>query len=550
MVKRNPKDFWRDTGGNFIIMFGLMIVPMFLLMGVGIDYYKELAYKSRLDSAADAAAIAAINTAQAYLTVNGTSAATIAQAKANGEAQAALVFYANAGTEESTAAAVPVPYVNINGQLITATVTYSTTVNSHFGGLTHTISNQTMTVNGNAASSLTMSTYLDFYLLLDVSGSMSFPTDQPDQVTLQNYAKTHYGDQLKNYPNGCTFACHGQSSDPAGVAGAMPSFCNIPGNAGAGFCGAVGYEFARALGIALRADSVGAAVKNLFTTALATETNVTHLANEFRVGIYPFIDDAIEAATLSSNLATTSPGYAVAGQMGTYLDQGQNIIPSAKGFNHMDVVTGVSSGHGGNNMGSGGTHFENLWFDLGGTTKIANGNLFAGYDITGNSPPGSAFPSFSPTYLTASPALGAISGATILKGSSTGASASTPQGFIFLVTDGMDNSQSYSVAGGWVPPYSVPQLPDTTSTHSLCAQAKSAGYTMAVLYIPYVQIINPTGFANNEDINVNYTIPSVPADLKNCASPGYFYTASSAKAINDAMQAMFQQATQFARLTQ
>ena len=48
---------------------------------------------------------------------------------------------------------------------------------------------------------------------------------------------------------------------------------------------------------------------------------------------------------------------------------------------------------------------------------------------------------------------------------------------------------------------------------------------------------------------MNSIIPYIPADLQACASPGFFFTANSATDINNAMQAMFAQALQAARIT-
>ena len=56
---------------------------------------------------------------------------------------------------------------------------------------------------------------------------------------------------------------------------------------------------------------------------------------------------------------------------------------------------------------------------------------------------------------------------------------------------------------------------------------KNRGITMAVLYIPYQTIQNPTTFANSEDFYANANIPNIPPALKTCASAGFFYTANT-----------------------
>ena len=52
-----------------------------------------------------------------------------------------------------------------------------------------------------------------------------------------------------------------------------------------------------------------------------------------------------------------------------------------------------------------------------------------------------------------------------------------------------------------------------------------------------------------EDSETNRIIPVVPDDLGKCASPGFFFQAKTDDDINKALQAMFAQALQAARLT-
>jgi hypothetical protein len=334
------------------------------------------------------------------------------------------------------------PVINLTrsrgSQVLDATVTYATQTPANFGAL---IGVKTLDIQGTAASTLSIAKYLDFYLVLDVSGSMGIPTTAAgqDQLALVNPDNSRY---TSSYPTGCNFACH--------------------------FSGYSGFNYARSHNIPLRLDSVGAAAQALLSTVQQTTT----VANQYRVGIYPFINDAIQAAPLSSNFTTADT---VAGSLANYIDNGTS--------------------NGG--MYSGGTHFDTLWNDL------------------------------KPYFKTAG----------------DGSSSTSTLPFIFLVTDGMDDQETY-VSGTWSPPY--PQVPSLT----LCSNAKAAGYTVAVLYIPYVPIQNPnSSFWYNEDGKVNAVIPSVPAAMQSCASPGFFFTANSPADITNAMKTMFADALQAARLT-
>ena len=80
---------------------------------------------------------------------------------------------------------------------------------------------------------------------------------------------------------------------------------------------------------------------------------------------------------------------------------------------------------------------------------------------------------------------------------------------------------------------------------------KGRGITVAVLYIPYGTIQNRIpNFASNEDGYANNNIANIPAALKNCASPNFFYTANTPADINNALQTMFEQAVNTAHISQ
>nr|MDQ6869369.1 pilus assembly protein TadG-related protein [Pseudomonadota bacterium] len=264
--------FWHrfraDRRGTVAIIVGLSIIGLVGTAGLGIDFYNALAAKSRLDLATDAAAIAAINAAQSYIVANsGTQIdpALTNGAIAAGKAQALKVFKSNAG---STASIASTPTVTMarTGQTINATVTYTAVSQNAFGplfGVTQT------NINGDAASSLTMGKYLDFYLLLDVSGSMGIPSTNSEQTRL-----AAINPDFRNlYPGGCTIACHFKGP-PA------PGYKACQDNTGATVT-CQGYNLTRISGnpnalcsqpgtaacIQLRLDAVAYATQQLLATA-------------------------------------------------------------------------------------------------------------------------------------------------------------------------------------------------------------------------------------------------------------------------------------------
>lgn len=437
--------FLRDSGGNFAVTFAVVAPVLLLLIGMGVDFLTAYSNKARMDAAADAAAIAAAATAKAFFAANsGSGNYTVDSlplaAKAAGEAQGVKAFNANIGSTNLIATVTPRVVVTPTGLTFSATVTWSGAVPSSFGGLVNV---SQFGISGVATATSSLPKYQDFYIVTDVSGSMGIPADYANQILLQQNNPDNSGQIANGYVGGCQFACH--------------------------FTGYQGYAYAKTNGIPLKLDAVGSSLQSLLSTASATKV----IANQFRVGIYPFIVDAIQTAPLSSTFTLANT---VAGNLGGLLDQG-------------------NSNQG---MGSGGTHFENLWKDV----------------------------------------------QPYLQTPGTGATANSPQPFIVLVTDGVDNNQTYSPWTG-----SQPKLPPTT----FCDNAKAAGYTVAVLLITYAPIANPVpSFANGEDIKVNDMINAgtITTTMQACASGGFFYQASSSAAINTAMQQIFAQATQLTRLTQ
>jgi hypothetical protein len=134
---------------------------------------------------------------------------------------------------------------------------------------------------------------------------------------------------------------------------------------------------------------------------------------------------------------------------------------------------------------------------------------------------------------------------------------------VFIVSDGSQDYQTQS-GGNWrsqnwtsnaTSPYqnsSTGIPPNSEDNTDYCATLKNAGITVAVLYIPYGTIVDPnSGFADNEDgyANTNITNGTYAANLQNCASTGFFYTASTPSDISNALVTMFNQAANTAHIS-
>jgi hypothetical protein len=94
--------------------------------------------------------------------------------------------------------------VSKTGSKITASISFSAQVPTFFLGI---LGYPNVSLAGQSTSSYTLPNYIDFYLMLDVSGSMGMPSTTAEQVRLQSVNPDNLNGS-NGYPTGCTFACH------------------------------------------------------------------------------------------------------------------------------------------------------------------------------------------------------------------------------------------------------------------------------------------------------------------------------------------------------
>ncbi len=457
-------------GGSINILFGLAVIPLIGIVGLSVDYGVATTAKAKLNNAADAAALAAVVTAKAYIGANSGQANATQNGLAAGANQAINAFTVNAGKVAYTTVTLGTPAVTRAGQTLNSSVTYTATVQNNFGKI---FRSPTTTLTNTVTASTDLPSYLDFYLMVDVSGSMGLPATAAGMTQLAAINT----DMWSDYQQGCQFACH------------------FPGYNG----------WTQAAGkIQLRSDAVNTAV-----CALIQRASSPAVPNQYRVGLYPFINQLGTLSALSGTMAVPN----LAAQcilpwplaFTTLLDTGVTQLNAL-----LDPTTGI---------GSGGTHFE-----------VAMAQM-----------------------------------QTTVQNYGDGSSSSKPKPFIFLITDGMQNSQHFStsVAGKYAYPGNPSKFLGYGSAWwdgsqpaqidpSTCTALKNAGATISILYIPY----NPITFVNNsggiawENNRVNALSPTLSTPLKACASTGYFYTANTPADITASLSAMFDQALRVARITQ
>lgn len=553
--------FCRDRRGNVAIIFTIAAIPLVSAIGCGVDYSLATRMKVKLQTAADAASIAALSQkspgflAASVMTGNGSVT--------DGVTDANNVFDSNMNGIIGYQNLVRTSTVTKTGIKLAASVSYTADVPTSF---LKVIGFQQLTVTGVSSSAATLPPYLDFYLTLDVSGSMGLPSTPAEQTRLgkinpDNWVQYHNATGVS-----CTLACHFAPKASACVDPPVTSPTNPASNPPIttnsytqqyntnGYC--MGYIYSRLNQPALnalinlastptakkqvpglpttmlpdvnntvtpgvanslikgnsksRADSLTAvsscptdgtddciqlrldAVGYAVNQLFVTANASMKVNNQFRIGLYPFIRFLYSYFPLTSSIngsSTTS---------GTINYAAANLATLLD--TNMDA-----------NLGSGGTHID---------TALTSVNAL----ISGGA--------------------GAVG---------DGSTPTTPQPYVFLVTDGAQDNQ-YKVVpnGGWFDSNKATTIDKqgTLATVPQCETLKGRGVIVSVLYIPY-QPVSPvvTTFAGNEDTYANNNIQYIPASLQKCASPGFFYTANSPTEIAASLNAMFNHALQTAHLT-
>jgi Flp pilus assembly protein TadG len=510
--------FRRDRRGNIAVIFAVACVPLISAIGCAVDYTRAVTIRSKLQSAVDAASVGSV----ARLSPGATAAATMSS---DGPIQAGVddatkIFNGNVSGMTGYTLNSFTPSVTKSGVTIVSDMRFSADVPTMFLGV---IGKSKMTVTGDSGAVNSLPPFLDFYLMLDVSGSMGLPSTDAEQTRLSQISP----DMFAQYPGGCTLACHFtvanscangnqkyatnneclgywisrvsptayatlvNKASTAQVPKQKPGLPNsmlagLPASLSSGVdpsslpavssCPADG----AANCIQLRADAVGYAVNQLFITA--NDPTYQKVPGQFRIGLYPFIRYLYAYFPLTSSINgdpnnSSTINYAAA-NLASQLDTNAN-----------------------SSLGSGGTHIDRAFSDLN----------------------------------------------TLITSVGNGSSTSNTQPFVFLVTDGAQDPQVKAINGGsWSGSNHATVIDPTT----VCKPLKDRGIIISVLYIPYQPIQNPNAsFANNEDGYAISNIPLIPPSLTGCASPGFFYTANTPSDITQALQDMFKHSLVTAHIT-
>ena len=327
--------FRSNKSGNVAIITALCALPLVAAVGCVIDYTTASLVKTKLQAAADAAALATVS-------VNSSVVTTAKSMSSSGTVSGGSTFATNFFNANLNGAPANVGYTNLtpsatvslSGTKMTANVSFTAKVPTYFMGV---MGFANTNISGSSTASYTMPTYINFYLMLDVSGSMSFPSTQAEQSRLMAVNPDNLLGS-PGYPQGCQFACHfsaqgacGQTGNPVHQ-GPIPAVGQPSNPSPGGYCqgflisrlGTTPTSFGSGTNnvtngnsvnwngtqvtscptpgttscIQLRADAVGYAVTTLLSTASAAE----QVTNQYKVGLYPFIQNLYSYVPLTTNL--------------------------------------------------------------------------------------------------------------------------------------------------------------------------------------------------------------------------------------------------------
>ena len=506
-----------DRRGNVMMITGLMIVPLTVSVGFGVDYAKALRMQTKLNAAADAAALAAVAAVnmQVYSQTGSTAGAVTAATnmfKSQVTGLPGLVF--NAATDLTV---TPTTSGGLNGGL-NVQVTYKAQSTNSFSGI---LGSPSLPITGTAVAYSAAAPNINFYLTMDSSPSMLLPSSSTGLTNI--YADT-----------GCNFACHEQNprSDNINVRDTSGRDIFLNGNYYGTGTGSRTWYALKTSNKTLY-DSTGAqigtnsTISNNVLTYYIGSTKYT-VAGYYADGYwlthnYPLIHpgaDSIDLRVLDETNAAKllipyAQGKAVDNNV-TYKMQffsfdwthSGNTTP-VKTYGTMTDIASLSASNVPDIDGT-----QDYW--------VSNGVPFTGQNIDDQA---SEFYNM----------LVAMGNIIPTPGANAGNSSSNPQNVLFLITDGMSDEN----VGGRT------HSPMNTATLAKCTALKNRGIQIAILYTTYL----PNSMQGDSWSQTNVLPYVSPTDqvltaLNSCASTAkggtpLVYQVSTDQSISVALQALF-----------
>ncbi len=417
----------RDRGGNVAMMYAIVAPVLLFGGGAAIDYGRAAQIHTKLNAAADAAALAA-------LTPN-----MLQQSASVAEAAATALFNGlTAGISGLTPGATQVTVTITNGPtglVRNVSVSYTSSVNTLFAQV---LGKNTLPESGSAQASAQMPPNIDFYVLLDNSPSMALPATQAGITQMQNLT-------LKEDTGGCAFACHQASTGNGDTVGNPCADGTMPTLSSAPYCdvkkhGAQidNYALARKNNITLRLDELNAGVSTLLQTASTTAQSSQFSAPpQYRFSIYSM--DSLWSIGLTQLMPLTS--------------------------SYTSNWTSASASFGVMEMYSNNNDCANSACSSG--TSSPGGDVGTNYDDS----------------------LGKLSQSSYIPnpGNGTNQTGDTPQKVLFIVTDGVEDEKNGSRLQQAINDLGNAPGGNSNGTN-WCTAIKNRGVKIAILYTDYLPV--------------------------------------------------------------
>jgi Flp pilus assembly protein TadG len=486
----------RGRDGNVAMMYALVLPLLVFGGGAAIDYGRAAQIHTKLNAAADAAALAALTPAMLQ------QSATVAQAAAvsmfNGLA---------AGISGLTPGATQVTVTITTGATAlvrNVTLSYSTSVNTIFAQVLHV---NTLALQGVSEASAQVPPNIDFYVLLDNSPSMALPATQAGITQMQNLTAMETQVQGEG-SGGCAFACHQASTNNADTAGnpcangttptqSSGSYSNVYCNVAKQGAQIDNYQLARNNSITLRLDELNSGISTLLQTASSTaQSSQFSTPPQYRFSIYSM--DSLWSIGLTQLMPLTTS------YTSNWTTDSTNFGVMEMYSNNNDCANAACSS----------------------STTAPGGDVATGYD--------DSLGKLSETSYIPNPGIG------------TNQAGDTPQEVLFIITDGVEDEES----GASRLQQTINDLGNAPGGNSnsanWCTTIKNRGIKIAVLYTDYLAVPANSWYESwiapiQSDIS-----PAMQA----CATPGLFYDAAIGSDLGQALSALFAAVTQSGHLTE
>jgi len=376
----------RKNIGNVTVVFALIAPVLLIVATIAFDFGLATTVKSRLDDAADAAALSALTPTM----LQQTDAIAQSAATAMFNARAAGISTLIPG---GTVVSVVISHPNNSGLVRQVTVSYSAQTNSIFSS---SLKISSMGLAGTATAKASIPPNIDFYLLLDNSPSMSLPATSAGVTQMQNLTTKQASGA------GCAFACHQASTNNGDTEGNPCSDGSAPTQSSGAYCASK--------------NSAGQAIMQIDNYALARKNNITLKLDELSSGVTQLTQTASKYQ--SSAIFATPPQYRFAAyQMDTPWQLGtSDYLLMDLTANYVSGWTSASANFGVMEMYANSSACANAAC----TSGVSFNDIATDYDV----------------------AMSSINSTMPTPGNGSNLAGDSPQEVLFFVTDGVEDEQN------------------------------------------------------------------------------------------------------------